>query len=412
MTLLFISYSSKDRPFALRLAESLRKSGYDVWIDRWNITGREPYWDEIQHGIESATHFLFLISPESIASDSGARRELYHAGGLKPTPVIIPILVKATPFEDFPILISPGQYQIHDFVKQPWETAYEQVLTAIKTGERDASNPILDRVAGVLTELQAEDDPDSVMQGRSTRMKKRDSMPKAPKIPMAPEPVAEPKGRSPLIFVTIAVVAIIVIGGILLFLSSGNPQVAALPTSTDVPATATSTSTVTPLPLTNTPAPTATTPPTATIPPTAPRATATTGPTRQAPSPTPAQPPDISMFYNDTQILLINVSKRPLDIAKLVFVQGSEENRSSFSATQWSSTNLQAQGGCNQVARAEVPLPQPMRDCRRAAWFPARASQQFWIPRDPAATTFKVFWDKNEIQTCDIKTGQCDLDLP
>src|SRR5690242_7940857 len=113
MTLLFVSYSSKDRPFALRLAESLRKSGYDVWIDRWNITGREPYWDEIQHGIESATHFLFVISPESIASDSGARRELYHAGGLKPTPVIIPILVKATPFEDFPILISPGQYQIH-----------------------------------------------------------------------------------------------------------------------------------------------------------------------------------------------------------------------------------------------------------------------------------------------------------
>ncbi len=401
MTLLFISYSSKDRPFALRLAESLRRSGYDVWIDRWNITGREPYWDEIQHGIESATHFLFVISPESIASDSGARRELYHAGGLKPTPIIIPVMGKATPFEDFPILISPGQFQIHDFVKQPWDTAYDQVLIAVKAGELAESNPVLDRVAGVLTELQAEDDPDSVMQGRSTtRMKKRDSLPRPPKIPIAPEP-EERRGRSPLVFVAIAVVVIVIVVGILFLLSNNNqPQVVAVPTSTAAPATATST-----------------VPPTSTIPPTPLPIVATTAPTRQATSaatqvpPTAALPPDVSLFYNDAQIVLINVSKRQIDVSRMVFVQGSEENRSSFNAMQWSTTFLQVQG-CTQVAKADQPLPPLLKDCRRAAWFPARASQQFWIPKDSAVTTFKVFWDNREIKTCDIKGGQCDLALP
>src|SRR5258708_6384889 len=159
MSHIFISYSSKDRPIALRLAESLRNAGREVWLDRWRITGREPYWDEIQEGIETCSHFLFLISPTSIDTYSGARKELYHAGGLKKPPIIIPAMVKFTPFDKLPILISPGTYQIHDFATQPFDKALEQVQTAIEHSSEagEADDPVMARVAAALNELTEED---------------------------------------------------------------------------------------------------------------------------------------------------------------------------------------------------------------------------------------------------------------
>ncbi len=127
MSTVFISYSSIDRIIAARLATDLQAAGHEVWFDQWNITGRDPYWNEIQGGIESATHFVFLISPEAIASDGGAIRELYHASGLKPVPVTVPVLVRATPGK-WPILISPGMYQYHDLVNH----SYDEMLPRIK----------------------------------------------------------------------------------------------------------------------------------------------------------------------------------------------------------------------------------------------------------------------------------------
>src|SRR5438128_11658425 len=116
MDYVFISYSSEDRPFVIQLAESLQAKGQEVWLDQWKVTGRQPYWDEIQTGIEGCSHFIFVISPDSIARDSGARKELYHAANLKPAPVIVPVMARETPRQSLPIVISPGELQIHDFV--------------------------------------------------------------------------------------------------------------------------------------------------------------------------------------------------------------------------------------------------------------------------------------------------------
>src|SRR5258708_37488742 len=127
MSTVFISYSSIDRIIAARLDTDLQAAGHEVWFDQWNITGRDPYWNEIQGGIESATHFVFLISPEAIASDGGAMRELYHASGLNPVPVTVPVLVRTTPGK-WPILISPGMYQYHDLVNH----SYDEMLLRIK----------------------------------------------------------------------------------------------------------------------------------------------------------------------------------------------------------------------------------------------------------------------------------------
>ncbi len=133
MSRVFVSYSSKDRDFVVRLAEDLQKAGHDVWLDTWKITGRKPYWSEIQEGIESCSHFIFAISPDSISEDGGAIIELYHAAGLEVghRPVVVPVMIRAVDYNDLPILISPGRLQIHDFVKYPYDEMLPHVLEAL-----------------------------------------------------------------------------------------------------------------------------------------------------------------------------------------------------------------------------------------------------------------------------------------
>ncbi|MFQ3536760.1 MAG: SUMF1/EgtB/PvdO family nonheme iron enzyme [Aggregatilineales bacterium] len=140
MARVFISYNSQDRPFVLRLAEQLQQAEHEVWLDVWRISGRQPYWEEIKAGIEACTHFLFIISPESISTQSGARIELDHAAGLPPErrPIIVPILARETSLEALPITISPGRLHIHDFVRKPYEAMLSSVLHAI--AERVSAN--------------------------------------------------------------------------------------------------------------------------------------------------------------------------------------------------------------------------------------------------------------------------------
>lgn len=69
MTDVFISYSRKNTAFARRLIESLNHSGKNSWVDWEGIPLISPnWWREIQQGIESADSFLFITSPDSMAS--------------------------------------------------------------------------------------------------------------------------------------------------------------------------------------------------------------------------------------------------------------------------------------------------------------------------------------------------------
>lgn len=132
--LVFISYSSKDRPFVLRLADDIKAAGYDIWLDQWNITGREAYWDEIQHGIERADYFIFVITPHSVLRTCAARRELHHADMLK-RPLIVPVMASETPYADLPLVITPGEYQIHNLYDD-YEKGLARVLVALSPDSR------------------------------------------------------------------------------------------------------------------------------------------------------------------------------------------------------------------------------------------------------------------------------------
>lgn len=91
MNQIFLSYSRTDQPFALKLAEDLRKSGIDVWIDRDDITPAEHWDEEIQRGLDASTGVAVLISRASVNSDNVLNEINYAIEQKKP---VWPLLIE------------------------------------------------------------------------------------------------------------------------------------------------------------------------------------------------------------------------------------------------------------------------------------------------------------------------------
>ncbi|PSB34360.1 CHASE2 domain-containing protein [Stenomitos frigidus] len=78
MTDVFISYSRRDKEFVQTLHAALKANNRDTWIDWEAIPLTTDWWLEIQSGIEAADTFIFVISPDSIAS-TVCNQEIDHA---------------------------------------------------------------------------------------------------------------------------------------------------------------------------------------------------------------------------------------------------------------------------------------------------------------------------------------------
>ena len=78
MTDVFISYSRKDKNFVSTLYAAFERSQKNIWVDWKDIPHTSDWWAEIENGIESADTFVFVISPDSIASEVCAK-EITHA---------------------------------------------------------------------------------------------------------------------------------------------------------------------------------------------------------------------------------------------------------------------------------------------------------------------------------------------
>jgi formylglycine-generating enzyme required for sulfatase activity len=94
MSHVFISYSKKDREYALSLAEELERRGFAAWIDEridygddWELT----IFDEI----DKCAAFLVVMTPESYRS-RWVRRECQHAEEQNKQP--FPVLLKGDKF--------------------------------------------------------------------------------------------------------------------------------------------------------------------------------------------------------------------------------------------------------------------------------------------------------------------------
>src|SRR3954452_16645850 len=86
----FISYARADKSFVRPLTEALEQLGRGVWIDLDAIPAGARWSDELVTAIEAAVAFVFVVSPESVASKH-CQREVDHAVALgeRLSPVIL-----------------------------------------------------------------------------------------------------------------------------------------------------------------------------------------------------------------------------------------------------------------------------------------------------------------------------------
>src|SRR3970040_2429343 len=89
MTDVFISYSRKDKDLVRALHDALKAQNRDTWVDWEDIPPTAEWLKEIFSAIEAAHTFVFVISPDSVASDM-CKQEIAHA--VKHNKRLVPIV--------------------------------------------------------------------------------------------------------------------------------------------------------------------------------------------------------------------------------------------------------------------------------------------------------------------------------
>ena len=91
MSDVFISYSRRDIDFVRHLFDQLKARDREAWADWQDIPPTADWLAEIYSGIEAANTFLFVISPDSVASEI-CTLEIEHA--VKHNKRLVPVVWK------------------------------------------------------------------------------------------------------------------------------------------------------------------------------------------------------------------------------------------------------------------------------------------------------------------------------
>jgi WD40 repeat protein len=103
---IFISYSRRDKDFVQRLASALNALDREIWLDERDIELTAEWLKEIFANIEAADNFLFVISPDSVASPY-ARKEIDHAATSNKR--MVPIYYRSVADADIPEPVAKFQ---------------------------------------------------------------------------------------------------------------------------------------------------------------------------------------------------------------------------------------------------------------------------------------------------------------
>jgi hypothetical protein len=92
----FISYSHADAEFVDSLAVQLVADNIHVWVDRWELHVGDSLRQRVETAMQGASAIVFVLSPESVASD-WCQREL-SAGLIRELEerrvIVLPVLIK------------------------------------------------------------------------------------------------------------------------------------------------------------------------------------------------------------------------------------------------------------------------------------------------------------------------------
>lgn len=85
----FISYAREQKEFVISLEERLRAQGKTVWVDWKDIKPTADWRAKVRAGIEESGAFIFVLSPDSLASEICEEERLHAVGNNKR---IVPIV--------------------------------------------------------------------------------------------------------------------------------------------------------------------------------------------------------------------------------------------------------------------------------------------------------------------------------
>jgi DNA repair exonuclease SbcCD ATPase subunit len=127
---IFISYSRKDKEFVRTLHQALSQSQRSTWVDWEDIPVTAEWWKEIEAGIEGADTFIFVISPDSVASKV-CYQEIEHA--VRFNKRLFPIVRR----EEFAVEQVHEALQRHNWLffrkEDDFDQAFETLIKAVDT---------------------------------------------------------------------------------------------------------------------------------------------------------------------------------------------------------------------------------------------------------------------------------------
>jgi hypothetical protein len=126
MARVFVSHRSADAKAALRLANDIRKSGHDVWLDEWEIQIGDSLVARIEAGLGGAGFLVLCYSDAGVHSDWMSREWMSAlARQLNGSSIrILPARIGGTP----PAILADIKYA--DLVKD-WDMGVRQLCAAL-----------------------------------------------------------------------------------------------------------------------------------------------------------------------------------------------------------------------------------------------------------------------------------------
>ena len=136
----FLSHSSKDRSFVVRLARMLRQHKIKYWYSATHIAGAKQWHDEIGRALARCEWFLVVLTPDSVRSAWVKRELLFALNQDRYNERIIPILRK--PCEYGRLSWTLPEFQLVDFtgnfdlgcrqLLKIWEVDYKPPTTKLR----------------------------------------------------------------------------------------------------------------------------------------------------------------------------------------------------------------------------------------------------------------------------------------
>lgn len=130
----FISYSRKDQDFVRKLYDALKAAGRDAWVDFEGIPPSAEWLNEVYAAIDGADTFVFVLSPNSVASEV-CGKEVAHAVESKKR--IIPIVCRPVGAAEVKAVESLAPLVALNWIffreSDDFEKAFEQLRFALDT---------------------------------------------------------------------------------------------------------------------------------------------------------------------------------------------------------------------------------------------------------------------------------------